>query len=267
MTTGMLTFAVFGDGRPPNMNDTTGYPSTILSGIFSGAQSKGAQFVVGTGDYMFADQESAVSAQGALLLQAEGAFTGPVYHALGNHECTGATASNCPNGNETPNVKFFMEKLVPAGTANPWYRVDVKTPLGNAKFLFLAPNAWSDAQSSWLKTQLADETTYTFIVRHEPDNSHGFGAPGLGASSSLISGTKYTLLIEGHSHEYNHVSTNEVISGNGGAPLSGWGAGSNYGFLLVQQLVDGNLSIGEIDEATGMQTDTWKVTPTGQAAK
>jgi hypothetical protein len=261
--TGLLTFAVFGDARPPSLNDTTQYPTAIVSGIFALAQAKGAQFVVGTGDYMFASTASGVSAQGDMLLAAEANFTGPVYHTLGNHECTGATDSNCPNGNETPNVQYFMSKLVPSGTANPWYRVDVTTPLGSVKLLLVAENAWSSAQNTWLQQQLADATTYTIVVRHEPNNSHGYGAPGLTPSNTLIDATKYTLLLEGHSHEYNHIrGTNEVISGNGGAPLS-W-SGGNYGFLLIQQLSDGNLSVNEIEEATGNVTDAWKVSPTGQ---
>jgi hypothetical protein len=263
---GMLTFAVFGDARPPNLNDTADYPTQIVSGIFRLAQEKGAQFAVGTGDYMFASSASAVSAQGELLLSAEANFKGPIYHTLGNHECTGATDSNCPNGNETANVQYFMSKLVPSGTAHPWYRVDVDTPLGKAKFLFIAENAWSSDQNTWLQEQLADATAYTFLVRHEPGgSSHSYGAPGLGPSSALIQGHPHTLLVEGHSHEYRHVSANEVISGNGGAPLSSFN-GAAYGFLLVQQLTDGNISVSEIDVVSGNATDTWKVTPAGQAA-
>lgn len=259
---GLLTFAVFGDARPSQPNDTAHYPTAIVSGIFTLAQNKGAQFVVGTGDYMFADTADAVNAQGGLLLGAEANFQGPVYHTLGNHECTGATASNCPNGNETANVQFFMSKLVPPGTANPWYRVDADTPMGKAKFLFIAENAWSAAQNTWIQQQLADATTYTFVVRHEPNNGHGTGAPGLVPTTSMLDSTQYTLLLEGHSHEYYHASgTNEVISGNGGAPLNG----SHYGLLLVEQQADGNLVVSEIDEATGNQLDTWKVSPTGQA--
>jgi hypothetical protein len=256
-----LTFAVFGDGRPPKVNDTAGYPSTILGGIFTQAEDKGAQFVVGTGDYLFASDATAVNDQGTLLLAAEANFKGPIYHTLGNHECTGATDSNCPNGNETPNVQFFMSHLVPAGTTTPWYRVDVDTPSGKAKFLMVAENAWTAAQNDWLQQQLADATTYTFVVRHEPD---GTTAPGLQPSDALLAGGGYTLLLEGHYHEYSHkAGSNEVISGNAGAPLSNYN-GSSYGFLLVELLGDGNLSVSEIEEASGNVLDSWKVSPTGQ---
>src|SRR5579859_1626058 len=202
---GLLSFAVFGDSRPPSPDDTAGYPTQIVTGIFTLAQQKGAQFVVGTGDYMFASTSASVTAQGNLLLGAEANFQGPVYHTLGNHECTGATASNCPNGNETANIQFFMSHLVPSGTTTPWYRVDADTPMGKARFLFIAENAWSPAQNSWLQQELADTSaTYTFVVRHEPDNGHGTGAPGLIPTTSMLSSTPHTLLLEGHSHEYYH---------------------------------------------------------------
>jgi hypothetical protein len=270
-TSGLLRFAVFGDARPPNSNDTSGYPTDTVSGIFRLAQSNGAQFVVGTGDYMFASSASAVSAQGNLLLQAEANFKGPVFHTMGNHECTGATDSNCPKGNETPNVQFFMSQLVPSGTQNPWYRVDADTPMGKAKFLFIAENAWSPDQDCWLQAQLADATEYTFVVRHEPSNGHGYGAPGLAPSDALLQSSKHTLLVEGHSHEYRHsAGSNEVISGNGGAPLGGTESGSvygsYYGFLLVEQLADGNIAVSEIQESSGNPTDKWTVTPSGQSA-
>src|SRR5947209_5476758 len=93
-TDALLTFAVFGDARPPNPDDTAGYPSTVLGSIFTLAGMHGAQFVVGTGDYMFASYEQTVTDQVALFKQAEANFVGPVYLTMGNHECTGATASN-----------------------------------------------------------------------------------------------------------------------------------------------------------------------------
>src|SRR5581483_9134796 len=67
----VLTFAVFGDARPPNPDDTTDYPSTVLGSIFMLAGMHGAQFVVGTGDYMFASTQQAVTDQVALFKQAE----------------------------------------------------------------------------------------------------------------------------------------------------------------------------------------------------
>ncbi len=258
-TDGLLKFAVFGDCRPPNPDDTAGYPSAIISGVFKLAQSKGAQFAVGTGDYMFASTASSVTAQVALFDQAKADYTaGPVYLAMGNHECTGATDSNCPNLTETPNVQAFM-KMVPAGVTKPYYRIDVDTPLGKAKLIFIAANAWDTTQQQWLAVQLADATTYTFVVRHESTTATGVPT-GVTASESIVGQHPYTVELLGHTHEYRHVDTQHVISGNAGAPLSS----GNYGLLMVEQQSNGNITVSEIDEATGNATDTWTVSPTGQ---
>ena len=258
----LMKFAVFGDSRPPNDNDTTGYPSSIISGIFALAQSNGAQFVVGTGDYMFATDASAVTAQVALFKQAMASYSaGPVYLTMGNHECTGADLSNCPNLNETANIKAFMQ-MVPAGVTTPYYRIDVNTPLGKAKFVFIAANSWdaSNTQQNWLETQLSDATTYTFVIRHESTTSSGVPAC-VATSEAIVAAHPYTVELLGHTHEYRRVDTQHVISGNAGAPLD---SGTEYGLLLVEQQTNGNITVSEMDEATGMMTDTWTVSPTGQ---
>src|SRR4051812_18039967 len=103
-----LNFAVFGDARPAKPGDTANYPTAIVAGNFAQMQAKGAKFAIGTGDYLFANYETDVTAQLDLFVQGESAFTGPIYHAMGNYECTGATASNCPNLDESPNVRGFM---------------------------------------------------------------------------------------------------------------------------------------------------------------
>jgi hypothetical protein len=259
---GQLRFAVFGDCRPPAQNDTSGYPSAILDGVFAQAQSLGAQFVVGTGDYMFASNSSAVDAQVNLFFASQAHYTsGPVYHTLGNHECSGYTSSNCPNGNETANMQAFMSRFVPAGVSTPYYRVDVATPSGNAKLLFVAANAWSSAQENWLSTQLADATTYTFVVRHEPTGETS--APGVGPSDSLMRSNPLTLALFGHTHEYRHLDANHVISGNAGAPLQSSASFHNYGLLLVDQQSDGSLTVSEIDEASGNVVDSFRLDASG----
>jgi hypothetical protein len=257
-----MVFGVFGDCRPGNPNDTMNYPTQVATDIFTQLQAKGAQFAIGTGDYMFADYATAVDAQVGLQLQAQQAFKGPVYRTMGNHECTGATASNCPNGNETPNVRGFMTRLLPANlTTTPYYRVDVETPHGTAKFLFVAGNAWSSAQQDWLGKQLADATAYTIIVRHVPPSTT---APGVTESETLIHAAPYTIELLGHFHEYKRLDAQHVISGNGGAP-SRAGEVAGFGYLLVEQQANGNLSATEFDQTTGNAIDTWMITPDGKA--
>jgi hypothetical protein len=204
---------------------------------------------------MFAGTSSAVSAQVALFAKARAKYAGPAYLAMGNHECNGYTSSNCPNGNETPNVQAFLSQLVPSGVTKPYYRVDVPAAHGTAKILFVAANAWDSTQQSWLQQQLSQSTYYTFVVRHEP--AADTSAPGVSPSESLIKSAAYTLELNGHTHEYRHVDTRHVISGNSGAPLQ-TGA---YGLLLVEEQDNGNIAVSELDEASGNVTDTWTVTP------
>jgi len=260
-----MRFAVVGDSRPQNINDSTNYPAAIVAGNYKLINQHNLQFVVATGDYMFASTDAAVTSQVDQLLQAESAFTGPIYRALGNHECTGATASNCPAFNETPNMRAFMTRLLPQGMSLPYFRVDVDTPKGKAKFVIIAANAWSDAQSSWLQTQLADPTTYTFVVRHEPPNTSN--TPGVGPSEAIIHQFPLTLELLGHSHEYRRLDTQHVISGNGGAPMHSYygTANAGYGFLMIEQQDDGSIAATEIDEMTGNPMDAWKVTADGKA--
>ena len=259
---GLMKLAVIGDCRPPGQNGTASYPSTVLGGVFTRAQQLGAQFVVGTGDYIFADNATDVAKQIALFKQAASNYSaGPIYLTLGNHECDGLTSSNCPNLNETPNIQAFMANLAPPGASKPYFRLDVPTPFGKAKFLFVAANAWDALQQSWLQRQLADSTTYTFVVRHEPISDNK--APGVNPSEDLVTQAKLTLELNGHEHEYRRTSTNHVTSGNAGAPLNSGGDG--YGLLLIEQTDAGDITAQEVDEATGNVTDTWTVTADGAA--
>ena len=84
---------------------------------------------------------------------------------------------------------------------------------------------------------------------------------GVTASESIVTAHPYTLELLGHTHEYRHADTQHVISGNAGAPLETSGT---YGLLIVTQQANGNITVNEIDEATGNVTDTWSVSPTGQ---
>jgi hypothetical protein len=254
---GSFRFAVFGDVRPSQPNDTANYPQAIITSLFTQIAAQSPNFVVGTGDYMFVytSNAPAVDAQLAILLGAEQAFSGPIYHAMGNHECTGATASNCPNGNETPNVLGFMSKLAPAGQTKPYYRIDFDTGMGSAKLVVIAANAWSQTQSDWLETQLADPTAYTFVARHEAASVTETN--GAVASEAIVQKHPLTLELLGHTHRYEKIDTKHIISGNGGAPLSG----GHYGFVLVDLLTNGNLAVSEFDQATGAVRDTFTICP------
>lgn len=274
-----LYFAVVGDTRPPNEDEVSSYPTAIITKIFQDvqAQSPAIPFVVSTGDYQFSStgSSSTASQQLSLYLQARSLYSGVQYTAMGNHECTGADASNCGSGNTngiTANYTAFMKQLLaPIQQTSPYYAVNINATDGSwtSKFVFIAANAWDSTQSSWLTTTMGKATTYTFVVRHEPTESSG-GAPGVSPSDTIIAKYPYTMLITGHSHTWDSFGYNtpkEILVGNGGAPLSN--TSKNYGFAVMNQRSDGAIVADMIDYQTLKPISTFHsvVTPTGTLTK
>jgi hypothetical protein len=269
-TVSVLRFAVVGDTRPPVDNDTKGYPSAVISQIWSDieARSPRPDFAVSTGDYMFASPSSGQAApQLDLYLKARSAFSGVQFPAFGNHECTGATTSNCgPQGADglTDNYNQFLAKMLgPIGKKAPYYAIAVNGTSGwTAKFVFVAANAWDSAQATWLEQALSQPTTYTFVVRHESDSVTG--VTGVTASKQIIDAHPYTLKIVGHAHTYQRLpSSHEVIVGNGGAPLAG---SVNYGYVIGEQRSDGAIVFTAYDYSTNAAIDTWAIDKNGNPA-
>jgi hypothetical protein len=257
-TVSRLYFAVVGDTRPGNIDDTNGYPSAIVDKIYADieAMNPRPQFVVTTGDYMFASTGGTQQQpQMTLYQQASAQFTGgPIFSAMGNHECTGATASNCA-GSPTTNYNVFMDAMVkPLGKTTPYYRVDFSdtNATWTAKILVAACNAWDTTQEQWLSQQLGQQTTYTIVVRHEPMGTSG--APCVSEMDALLKPGSYTLFLVGHSHTFAH-SGSEVTVGNGGAPITG---SAHYGYATVEQQANGFL-VTEYDYATAQPLGSFTV--------
>jgi hypothetical protein len=235
-----LYFAVVGDTRPGNLNDSDGYPTTVITKIFDDleALSPRPQFVIATGDYMFATATgTAGPAQMAKFVAASQHFSGPLFAAMGNQECTGYTNSNCATGiSGNNNYQAYVSSLVtPLGLSRPYYafHVEAQDHSWTAKFVFLACNAWDNGQRSWLQTEMSSPTTYTFVVRHEPSASTT--APCVSDSDTLLRQYPYQMLMVGHSHTYAaSPGTRELLVGNGGAPSS-----TTYGFSVVEQSAQG----------------------------
>jgi hypothetical protein len=251
-----LNFAIVGDTRPPVINDTGGYPSAIINRIYGDIKSLSPMppFVVATGDYVFASTGGTTAqTQMNLYQSARATYPGYFFPTLGNHECTGATKSNCgagaTDGVTTNYTAFLSTFLAPIGKTTPYYSIDLKATSGawTAKIVFVAANAWSTDQASWLESTLAQSTTYTFIVRHESKGTSG-GPPGLSGSETIMARHPYTLAIVGHTHTYKRSGTREVVFGNGGAPVTG---GVNYGFGHITQRADGAIQVDAIDYQTG----------------
>lgn len=267
-----LYFAVVGDTRPPNTDDTSGYPTAIATKIFQDIQGMNPRptFGVSTGDYMYATPGNGQAApQLNLYIGARSNFTNVMFPAMGNHECTGYTASNCGSGNTdgvTENYTAFLNQMLqPIGQSNPYYVINVNSASGawTAKFVFVAANAWTSAQGSWLQSTLAQPTTYTFLIRHESASANT--APGVSPAEQIMKNYPYTLSIVGHTHTYEKSGAKEVIIGNGGAPLSG----GNYGFGLIQQRDSDNAIMVDMIDYQSLQPDSsfhFAVNPDGSAA-
>jgi predicted phosphodiesterase len=266
-----LRFAVVGDTRPANIDDTTAYPSAIIDRIWQDleAESPHPQFAVSTGDYMFASTSgSQQNVQLGKYMSARSAFTGLQYPAMGNHECTGATDSDCGAGARdgvTPNMTDFITTMLhPIGVTQPYYEEKFAAADNSwtAKFVFVACNAWNTAQGSWLTTALTEPTTYTFVVRHEGVDT--MSQTPCSQSQTIIDAHPLTLLIVGHTHTYRHYATDkEIIVGNGGAPLT---SGTNYGYVIVARNASGTLTVTAKDYMTGAVLDTFTITATGSGA-
>ena len=262
----LLNFAAFGDMRPPTPNDTAGWPTAIVNSVIAGVVAEHAQFAVATGDYMFASTVPAVTAQVNLLMNAERGFSGHIFHAMGNHECTGAVAGNCSMASPTPELTAYLTHLAP-GYGAPYYDFVITTRLGDAHFVMAAPNAWDGTQQAWLGRVLARRSMYTFVVLHESPDALTPPA-GAAAIEQMVqaSGTPVTLHLYGHTHEYRHGRPNTVVSGNAGAPLAN--AGGSYGFVMASQRADGNIVVTAYDIGSPpMVVDSFVVTTGGAASR
>lgn len=263
-----LRFAVVGDTRPSVLDDTAHYPAEIARRIWTAVEAERPHpgFAVTTGDYMFAStQGHEQSPQLDLYLAARASYAGVVYPAYGNHECTGDTSSNCgPGGGdgEPANYRVFVDRmLAPIGEARTYYveRFAASDGSWSAKFVFVAPNAWDDRQAAWLDAVLAQPTTYTFVVRHEPHDATS--APGVEPSAQILAKHPLTLLVVGHAHTYQHnPAFREVVVGNGGAPLT---SQIDYGYAVIFRRADGSLDVTAYDFASRAVIDHFAITADG----
>ena len=267
-TVDCLTFAIIGDTRPATMDDNSGYPKSIITKIYQDIQAENPRphFGISTGDYQYSGTSTNNAAtQIGYYMTAQSGYSNVVFHAMGNHECTGYTSSNCGSGNTdgiTNNYTAFMNAMVtPLGQSKPYYSVNVKASDNSwtAKFVFIAANAWDSTQASWLTSVMQQSTTYTFVVRHE--DIYANTAPGVTPSQNIIKNYPYTFLLEGHSHELKYYSSDkEIIVGIGGAPLT---SSSNYGYVTVEQRADGNLVFTGKDYQTGATLTHFVITKDG----
>ncbi len=256
-----LAFGLVGDTRPPFYDLTSDYPSQIIGTIFTdlAQASPPIAFVASTGDYMFADPLFAQAVpQAELYVDAGTFFPGPIFPAMGNHECDSAVTSDNCFGDDTsdPNFAAYLTVIMTGfglPSTNPYFMVtygssDPTNPW-NAKFIYTAANCWDDGQLSWFTAALAVPTTYTFIVRHEPTSNAG-GAPGVAPTDTALATAPFTLKLTGHSHSYSYdEANNEVINGLGGAALD-TGYTGTYGYVICRQRPDNAIQCSQYDYDT-----------------
>ncbi len=252
VTLSNLSFGMTGDTRP-TQSQTTQYSQSlknIIGSVFTGFASQNVPLVVGSGDYAF----SSTSAGSAVpqyddYMTARANFGGRYLPTMGNHECNGFTDSNCPIGSFTGMTQDYVNTILQpsSGQTSPYYSVLYSATDGSwtAKFIFTAANAWDSTQNTWLSNTLNVNTTYTFIIRHEPANDAR--APGVTPSENLMAPAfnagHLTLSITGHTHlvqlpggtlpygdSFGSTLAYEMIVGNGGAPLD---AGNYYGYAIA----------------------------------
>jgi hypothetical protein len=257
----LLHFAVTGDTRPPNCEDTAGYPTSVINGIADAFKSKNAQFVVDLGDHMYVcnNTPSIAQAQMSLYMTAVHRYPGTWFMTMGNHECT---SGPCLLGSTNANYSAFMSALAPI-SSKPYYSFNVQTSAGRATFVIVADNAWDSAQSSWLTSTLTEadaNAKYTLVFRHHPEGDTSVSTNS--TSMAIIRQHKFAMFITGHTHTYHHMTTDngrDLVMGLGGAPLIAAGATYN-GYAFVDQLASGNLQVTVYDVA-GTVHDTWSVGP------
>jgi hypothetical protein len=279
-----LNFAIVGDTRPATEDDTAGYPTAIITQIWQDVEkySPHPNFAITTGDYQFASPTHKPGTQATQIgyyMTARAAFSGTMYPTMGNHECDGSTTDNCDclgsdcsnaggscmnNLCVTPNfAEFSSNMLTPIGQTLPYYTINMSGP-GNAwtaKFVFIACNAWSTTQSTWLSGQLAQPTTYTFVVRHMGSDASPAGPCQNGSpnADSIMAQYPYTMFIAGHTHTYEGSGSSKwIVVGNGGAPLSG---SVDYGYVIATQQPDMTILFQAFDYQTNAMQDSFSVSP------
>ena len=255
----LLKFGIVGDTRPPNCDQTTSYPTAIITGIVDQMAQKNVQFGLDLGDHMYVCNggQSAANTQMGYYMQAIARLSRTFFMTQGNHECS---STPCLPGSTNPNHVVFMNALAPI-SSSPYYSFNVQTSLGLATFVVIADNSWSTTQQTWLDQTLATADTaarYTIVVRHHPQADTSVADNS--ANMAIIRKHKFSLMLAGHSHLYRHETVDggrDIVLGTGGAPLSG----SFYGYAIIEQLASGKLQVSVYDMSSQAPVDVWSVGP------
>lgn len=254
-----LWFATTGDTRPSQCDQTDQYPQAAIAQIASSMKALQVQFALDLGDHMFVCNQSDAEAQQQMGFYLTAVAQGPstFWMTMGNHECGAAYGgSTCTvGGAHDANFAAFMAALK---RPQPYYSADVATSQGTARFVVIADDAWSAAQSAWLSSTLSDadaRARYTIVARHHPVQGSRTGS---GEILNILQQHKYTLLLTAHNHDYEH----DTASWGGRSAVVGLGgAGGHWGFGTVLQNTDGSLTFVQRDANGNPIGVPWSVSP------
>lgn len=267
-----LSFAVTGDTRPPLcdlvlLGRGQDYPTAAVTTIATQMNARGVQLGLDLGDHVFVCLGGAGEAEAQMndYLRAISVFKAPFFLSMGNHECAfalGGGLGDCGADNPKDGVyTTFLKALAPI-SAKPYYAVDVATSLGLARFVFVADDAWNDAQAAWLETTLAEadaKARYTIVLRHH--NLAQSKSGHYAAIVALVNAHKYALHLTAHVHTYQHDVAEDP---SGRTAIVGTGGSSNatmQGYATVVQGLDARLYFTMYDSAMDLPVDTWSVGP------
>jgi hypothetical protein len=194
-----------------------------------------------------------------LYMSAIKGFTNTWFMTEGNHECY---KGPCLLGSQNANYLAYMSALAPIAKL-PYYSFEVMTSKGLATFVIVADNSWDSTQSAWLDqvlTKADQQATYTIVARHHPEGDTSVSTNA--DIMQVIRSHKFALFLTGHTHSYQHMTTDQgrdLVLGTGGAPLVAGGA--FHGYALLDQQSNGELQISVYDIASNTLQDQWSVGP------
>jgi hypothetical protein len=222
----------------------------------------GVQFGLDLGDHMYSNSRTDLP----LATQEMGLFMNAVsrlgktwFMTQGNHECYGG---GCYAGSTNGDYVAFMHALAPI-SSTPYYTFDVTTSLGLATFVVIADMSYDSTQAAWLHQTLttADQKAkYTIVVRHHPEGDSSVATNQ--DSMQVVRQHKFAAFLTGHNHLYKHMTVDngrDLILGTGGAPLIAGGA--FFGYAIIDQQANGQLTVTVYDINAATPVDTWSVGP------
>ena len=250
-----LWFATTGDTRPALCDQGDQYPRAAIAQIAQSMKALRVQFALDLGDHMFVCAGGDAEARRQMGFYMEAVAQGPAtfWMTMGNHECGGTTC--LVGGAHDANFAAYMAAL---RRPRPYYRSDVSTSLGLARFVVVADDSWSDLQAQWLESTLAEadaKARYTIVARHHPVQGSRIGSPEV---LDVLKRHHLTLILTAHNHDYAH----DLTSWDGRSVVVGLGgAGGKWGFGTVLQQTDGRLLFVRRDASGNPVGDAWSVAP------